>query len=47
LCPSREHISHLQGAADMFSTAKPIVEDVSKLASVGSMLPGGRSHSSE
>jgi hypothetical protein len=40
LCPSREHTSHLQGAADMFSTAKPIVEDVSKLASVGSMLPG-------
>jgi hypothetical protein len=40
LCPSREHTSHLQDAADMFSTAKPIVEDVSKLASVGSMLPG-------
>jgi hypothetical protein len=24
----------------MFSAAKPIVEDASKLASVGSMLPG-------
>lgn len=40
LCPSREHLSHLQGAAEMFSAAKPIVEDASKLASVGSMLPG-------
>jgi hypothetical protein len=40
LCPSREHLSHLQDAAEMFSAAKPIVEDASKLASVGSMLPG-------
>jgi hypothetical protein len=40
LCPSREHASHLQDAANMFSTAKPMVEDASKLASVGSMLPG-------
>jgi hypothetical protein len=40
LCPSREHLSHLKDAAEMFSAAKPIVEDASKLASVGSMLPG-------
>jgi len=40
LCPSKEHTSHLQGAADLFASAQPIVEDVSKLASVGSMLPG-------
>jgi hypothetical protein len=40
LCPSKEHTSHLQDAANMFASAQPIVEDVSKLASVGSMLPG-------
>ena len=40
LCPSREHLSHLKDAAEMFSAAKPIVEDASKLASVGSVLPG-------
>jgi hypothetical protein len=40
LCPSKEHITHLQDAANMFASAQPIVEDVSKLASIGSMLPG-------
>jgi hypothetical protein len=32
LCPGREHSSLLQNAAHMFSTAKPIVDDASKLA---------------
>jgi hypothetical protein len=40
LCPGKEHASILQNAAHMFSTAQPIVEDASKLASVGAMLPG-------
>lgn len=37
LCPSKEHTSHLKDAADMFATAAPIVDDVSKLVSV---VPG-------
>jgi hypothetical protein len=40
LCPAREHASLLQEAAHMFAAAQPIVEDASKLAGVGSMLPG-------
>jgi hypothetical protein len=35
LCPSREHTSILQGAANMFAAAQPIVDDASKLAASG------------
>jgi hypothetical protein len=40
LCPAKEHASLLQDAAHMFATAQPIVEDASKLAAIGSALPG-------
>jgi hypothetical protein len=40
LCPAKEHTSLLQEAAHMFATAQPIVEDASKLATIGSGLPG-------
>jgi hypothetical protein len=40
LCPAKEHASLLQEAAHTFATAQPIVEDASKLAAVGSGLPG-------
>jgi hypothetical protein len=40
LCPAKEHASLLQEAAHMFATAQPIVEDASKLAAIGSGLPG-------
>jgi hypothetical protein len=39
LCPGREHSSLLQNAAHMFSTAQPIVDDASKLATA-SGVPG-------
>jgi hypothetical protein len=41
LCPAKEHASLLQDAAHMFATAQPIVDDASKLAAIGSGLPGG------
>src|SRR5262249_27312591 len=41
LCPGREHASILQNAAHMFSTVQPIVEDASKLAEAGAVLPDG------
>jgi hypothetical protein len=42
LCPAKEHASHLQDAANMFQTAKPIVEGASALAgAVGSVLVPG------
>jgi hypothetical protein len=40
LCPGREHASILQDAAHLYAAAQPIVEDASKLAAVGSGLPG-------
>lgn len=40
LCPSKQHDSLLQEASHMFATAQPIVEDASKLAAIGSGLPG-------
>ena len=40
LVPGREHAAVLQNASHLFATAQPIVEDVSKLARVGSGLPG-------
>jgi hypothetical protein len=40
LCPAKEHASLLQDAAHMFAAAQPIVDDASKLAAVGSGLPG-------
>src|SRR5690242_1665805 len=40
LIPGTEHLSVLKHVADLFATAQPIVEDVSKIASAGSGLPG-------
>lgn len=40
LCPAKEHNSLLQDAAHMFTAAQPIVDDASKLAAIGSGIPG-------
>jgi len=40
LCPAKEHASILQDAAHMFAAAQPIVDDASKLAAIGSGIPG-------
>ena len=40
LCPAMEHASLLQNAAHMFAAAQPMVEDASKLAAIGSGVPG-------
>jgi hypothetical protein len=40
LSPAKEHASLLQDAAHTFAAAQPIVDDASKLAAVGSALPG-------
>jgi hypothetical protein len=40
LCPAKEHSSIIQSAAHMFAAAQPIVEDASKLAAAGSVVPG-------
>jgi hypothetical protein len=39
LCPAREHASLLQEAAHMFATARPIIEDASKLAGSAAWIP--------
>jgi len=40
LTPGTEHAAVLQNAAQIFASAQPIVEDVSKLAKAGEGLPG-------